>query len=325
MVGDPPFTFVVGCGRSGTTVLRTILDAHPDLAITHEARFVAGFARHRPRYERPEGFAVDRFIDDILVRDRVRLSLDADRDGLESALAGDGSPVTDYPDAVRRVYAWYATRRGKVRYGDKMPNYVLHIPLLASMFPESRFVHIIRDGRDVALSTKALAGHDDHAVSLGMMWRSRVSAGLEAGRELGPTHYHEVRYEALIASPEEEVTGVCRFLGLEYDPSMLRFFERRDDLPVKLQSNPRHTRLAEPVSPGTRSWRTDMAPGDLAQFEAVAGDLLDELGYGRAAPAPSPAVRLRAVAGIARWHAQRARARLPGMARRAVSLDLDQR
>jgi hypothetical protein len=265
---------------------------------------------------------VQRFVDDLLARDRARLSLDADRDGLEEALARDGTPVRDYPDAVRRVYAWHARRQGKRRYGEKMPSYVVRIPLLADMFPEAQFVHIIRDGRDVALSWMALPGHDHHPVSMGMMWRARVSAGREAGRRLAPDRYLEVRYERLVASPEAEVGAICRFLELEYEPEMLRFFERRD-LPTRLRDNPRHQRLAEPLSAGTRTWKRDMRGRDLELFEAVAGSLLEELGYGRGAPTPSLAGRARALPGVVRWQGRRVQARLPGIVRRAVRPDRD--
>ena len=124
--GDPPpFLFVVGCGRSGTTVLRTALDAHPRLAVSHEGRFVAPLALRRARYEQPGGFAVERFVADMLGDRAVRTNLGFDEADLRRALGNEGGgTVADYPDAVRRVFAAYAARRGKDRYGDKMPAYV---------------------------------------------------------------------------------------------------------------------------------------------------------------------------------------------------------
>ena len=96
-----------------------------------------------------------------------------------------------------------------------------------------------------------------------------------------------MRYEALIDEPDDVVSGVCAFLDLAYDPAMLRFFEQSDRVPAKVRSNPRHARLAEPLSKGARSWRTDMPASQLEVFEATAGDLLTELGYPRAVPRPS--------------------------------------
>jgi hypothetical protein len=313
----PPFLFIVGCGRSGTTVLRTVLDAHPELAVAHEGRFVVPLGLRRATYERPRGFDVDRFVAD-LGRDRaVRTNLDLEEDALRRAIGE--RPVVDLPDAVRRVFAWYAAQRGKSRYGDKMPAYVLRIPLLAGLFPESRFVHIIRDGRDVALSSMAIDGNSQGAVELAINWDTRVTAGRTAGRALGPGRYHEVRYEALVSDPAPVVAGLCAFLDLPYAPEMLQFSERPDGVPPKVKTNPRHARLAEPLSPGARSWRTDMAPPALDAFEAIAGTRLSELGYERAVPTPSVAARGRALAGRLAWQAARGRARLPGVVRRLTT------
>jgi Sulfotransferase family len=245
-----PFTFVVGCGRSGTTVLRTVLDAHPDLAVAHEGRFVAPLGLRRSRYERPEGFDTDQLVADLLADRAVRTNLELDEDDLRAALA---PPVPDFATATRRVFAHYAARQGKSRYGDKFPGYVLRMDLLAGLFPEARFVHIVRDGRDVALSSAAIEGHEDDPVALAYNWRTRVRAGQEAGAQLGPARYHEVRYEALVARPAETVEPLCGFLDLAYVPAMLAFAERPGAVPAKVEGNPRHARLAEPLSPGTRS------------------------------------------------------------------------
>lgn len=306
---------MVGCGRSGTSLLRSILDAHPDLAVSHEGRFIANVARHRARYERPEGFDVAAFCRDV-ASDRAvgrNLGLNA----ADVAAAVDGDPVVSVADAVRRIYTSFAARRGKTRYGDKMPGYVLHLPVLAGVFPEARVVHIIRDGRDVALSSMAIEGHHQDPVPLALNWVQRVRTGRSDGRGLGPDRYREVRYEALLEDPEASVVALCSFLGLDYDPAMLRFFEDRSKQPTRVRANPRHARLNEPVSHGTRSWRTQMKPEDLAVFEAVAGPLLTELGYERGVARPSMSARATAALGKMRWQTLRVRSRLPLRARRA--------
>ena len=297
----PPFTFVVGCGRSGTTVLRTALDAHPALAVAHEAGFVYPLSRRRAAYERPEGFDVDRFARDVAGARSVRSNLGLTADEVRQALAGP--PVRGYADAVRRVFLAYAQRSGKPRYGDKMPSYVLHVGALARFFPEARFVHIVRDGRDVALSTRAFEGTDRPMAELALDWRRRVEAGTSAGRALGPRRYSEVRYEELVRDPQPVLEGVCRFLGLEPDAAVLRHAERRNALPERLAANPRHSRLAEPLAPAARTWRERMSPAEVEVFEAVAGRTLDRLGYERASARPGVAARARGLAGVARHRA----------------------
>ena len=184
MSAPPPFLFVVGCGRSGTTVLRTILDAHPELAVTHESKFIAPLGIRRHRYEQPDGFDVERFIHDLSA-DRRCPGQPRARGGLGEGGLGDPGvrlPGRRAPD-LRRLRA----RQHKQRYGDKMPGAVLRIPLLAELFPEARFVHIIRDGRDVALSSMAIEGLDHDPVSWALNWKARVTAGRKAGRGSGPT------------------------------------------------------------------------------------------------------------------------------------------
>jgi hypothetical protein len=317
--GAPPFLFVVGCGRSGTTVLRTILDSHPDLAMAHEGRFIAPLIRRRARYERADGFAVDVLAADLLADRAVRTNLHLDADDVRAAL-GPPAP-SSCADAVRRIFAYYAAREGKARYGDKMPGYVVRMPALAELLPEARFVHIIRDGRDVALSSMAIETNRDGVVAHALSWKRRVEAGRTAGRRLGPARYHDVRYEDLIEDPAAHVSALCRFAGLSYEPAMLRFFERADAVPAKVRANPRHARLREPLSTGTRSWRTHMGAADVQRFEVVAGELLTELGYPRGAPEVSLAARAQASWGWLHWQLRRGAARLPGMARRALVQD----
>ncbi len=235
-----------------------------------------------------------------------------------SATALGPAPPVDYPDAVRRVYAHWAARRGKARYGDKMPGYVLRIPALATLLPEAHFVHIIRDGRDVALSTMAIPGTDHDPVALAIEWSRRVGAGRRAGTELGSGRYREVRYEDLVTDPTRPAEDLCAFLDLPYEPAMLLVADRHERHPDKLRTNPRHARLGEPLSMGPRSWRTDMAASDRERFEAVAGGLLDDLGYERSPAEPSAATRAAVAVGRARWHTRRARARMPGVVRRAT-------
>src|SRR4051794_27483455 len=149
MLDRPPFPFIVGCGRSGTTLVRALLDAHPDLAFPDESFFPVWMGRQRARYETGGGVATEAFTAELLDHKWFRhWGLDA---ALVRAELQRGKPAT-FADAVRIAYACYASAKGKPRYGDKTPIFVLHIPMLAELFPEAVFVHVVRDGRDVALS-----------------------------------------------------------------------------------------------------------------------------------------------------------------------------
>ena len=241
----PIFPFVVGCSRSGTTLLRALLDAHPLLAVPPESHFAV---LPRLRLRRDPWF-------------RLWEIDPPDLRGLGVA------------DAVRAVFAAYAAAHGKPRYADKTPHYVSHLPLLADRFPEARFVHVVRDGRDVALSLLEVPWGPDDLEGAALHWRRRVLEGRAAG--LGPARYRELRYEALVADPERELRGLAAWLELSYDPAMLDPARR----PVAMPYPEHHHRLALAPTPGLRDWRREMSAADAARFQAVAGDALAELGY----------------------------------------------
>ena len=214
---------------------------------------------------------------------------------------------------MRRVFAHYAAQRGKSRYGDKMPAYVLRIPALAEMFPEGRFVHIIRDGRDVALSAMAIAGQRHDPVALAIDWRRRVEAGREAGRHgSAPGVTTSCATSTSWPTRPGRSPSCARSSTSTTSRGCCSSSNVRDNVPAKVRANPRHARLAEPLSSGVRSWRTDMQPADVDRFEAVAGELLGELGYERGVAAPSVRARAAASWGRVRWSVHRGGVRLPG-------------
>ena len=279
----PPFPFVVGSIRSGTTLLRLMLDAHPLLAIPPESYFPDRLLRRRARYETRSGLDLGRLVEDLLthpelhhLRDNWKLPADLVR----NRLAAD-RPAS-LPDAIRALYSLYARVRAKPRYGDKTPVFVLKIDELASVFPESRFVHVIRDGRDVTLSVLSL-DHPDHphgVPAIAKAWAKWVRAGRRAGGRLGAERYREVRYEQLVEDPVAVLRGLCGFLELDYDPAMLRYYEHGlDSIPA--HERWQHPHVAEPPSVGLRDWRKSMAADDLAAFEAIAGKSLADAGYAR--------------------------------------------
>ncbi len=112
-----------------------------------------------------------------------------------------------------------------------------------------------------------------------------MRAGREAGPPLGPGLYCELRYEALVSEPEEACRALCDFLQLPYDERILAFHEGHEKDDATLSAK----KAWRPITPGLRSWRTEMAGAELERFEAATGALLDELGYARAVPEPSPA------------------------------------
>ena len=291
--GDPPpFPFFVGCGRSGTTLLRAMVDSHPEVSVPDEVAFIIRY--HRPhralQYGWPRRFdaaaCTDLIVDDASLRRWPVTETEA-----RAALADP--PPESFADTVRRLYALVAASQGKPRYADKTPSHVLYLPRLGRLFPEARFVHLIRDGRDVALSYRSVAWGPTTVPEAAVRWRRSVRRGRRDGQRLGPDRYREIRYEALVTDPERVLRDLCPFLEIDWDDAMLQYHERADAVIAATRFPDAHQRLLLPPQPGLRDWRTEMAAEDVDSFEAIAGELLDELGYGRAGERPSVPRRLR--------------------------------
>lgn len=266
-----PFPFFFGTNGSGTTLHRAIFDSHPDLAIPGEARFVVKLARNRESYEATD-FDIVALAADLARQSRFE-NWGLSPEEVKTALAGS----SDYPDAIRRLYGAYAGRQGKGRYGDKTQANIHHLPLLAELFPEARFVHAVRDGRDVALAHTDGTKIEQVAIS----WKRRVTEARAAGKALGPDRYIESRFEELIDDTEAAVRRICDFIELDYDPIMLSYYERADDIVATTAVPDRHQDIRLPPTKGINDWRRDLSTDQVARFETLAGDLLDELGYER--------------------------------------------
>src|SRR3954452_1268100 len=200
------FPFIVGCQRSGTTLLRAMLDSHSQVAVPGESHFIPAMEARRDRYEQADGFDIVRFVADLADHPRfVRWELPAG--DVQHALASD--PPADLAAALVRLYECYAERQGKPRYADKTPEYVLQMPLLARLFEDSVFVHIIRDGRQVVASLLDQEWGAKTAILAAKIWVSYVKSGRHAGQSLGPDRYREVRYEELVAEPAAVLGDLC--------------------------------------------------------------------------------------------------------------------
>jgi hypothetical protein len=277
---------IFGAARSGTTLVRLMLDAHPELAIPPETFFVRSAAELSGSGSDLRN-AFLRVLTTAPTWQDMRIP-----DEELAAVLEDVDPFT-VSDGLRAFYALYAHRHGKARWGDKTPKYLRRTADIERILPEAHFIHVIRDGRDVALSARdAWAYRDSPIPTLARRWRKDVNRGRASGRVRA--HYLELRYEDLVRDPEGELRRVCAFCSLPYADAMLRYHETAEArlselgdkmLPggQKLRREARlaiHERTASPPQPERAGrWRREMSAHDLAEFEVVAGDLLADLGY----------------------------------------------
>jgi hypothetical protein len=274
------------------------VDAHGQIAITPEMHWITNSFRHQKKWLGLEGRVTPEQVADMVRHKRFR-QFEFGREDFEGLLrAGEPAP---YHTFLEGILALYGKNKGKNLVGNKTPAYVKGIPTLHAHWPAAKFIHLIRDGRDVCLSVLSWYHADrtagrystwalDPVSTTALWWKYKVGLGRQGGQLLGQDLYYEIHYESLVTHPAEECSKLCTFLGVPYDEAMLRFHEGRTKSDPGLDAK----RAWRPITPGLRDWKTQMPTEGIERFEAVAGDLLDQLGYPRAVPRPGADIMKRA-------------------------------
>jgi hypothetical protein len=286
-MSDAPF-FIVGSARSGTTLLRLMLNAHSTVAVPPESRFICEF------WAGDDEIAVDDYLSRLEAHKRYQL-WDLPTAAIRAEL-GDAQRVP-FRTAIDATFRAWAATHGKARWGDKTPRYIECMPLILSLFPDARFLHLVRDGRNVALSYADVPFGPKTVAKAADLWARRVRIGMEQGRSMEPGHYLEMFYEDLVEDPEGEIKTLTDFIDLPFEPDMLNYTEKARSamLPSAATLNPHVSEKPHAV----RSWQTEMPDAHVEIFEAVAGDVLSELGYERKYPKPSGKAKFLAALGKA--------------------------
>lgn len=267
----PPI-FIVGCPRSGTTLLRDLLNLHPDLAFPPESHFIPRLykAYGDPRSDREARKLAAAVLRTSWIRNW----------GLEMTPA-DFASCRSYREFVARLFEAWARREGKSRWGDKTPVYVVDIATLLEVFPTCKIIHIYRDGRDVALSWIGFRYGPGNVLSAAQQWKRHVTLGRRAGAALPPATYLEVRYERLVAEPEVTLKAIYAFLDEPYCPPV-PIRDRGQTPPRRFwigAQAPSWAYSAEIVRSNSGKWKDGMTRSDRVLFESAAADLLRELDY----------------------------------------------
>jgi hypothetical protein len=185
---------------------------------------------------------------------------------------------TDFAGAAAALFEASARKHGKSRWGDKTPHYVRHIEWLSGAFPEAQFIHMIRDGRDVARS-RVEAGFTSSMRRSALHWKEEVQKGREAGADLPPARYRELFYEDLVREPRPTLREVCEWIDLEFTEEMLHF-AREGDASIPDEHEHLHENVHQPIDESrAQAWTRSLAARDVADVEEAAGDLLTDLGY----------------------------------------------
>lgn len=255
--------FLGGCGRSGTTLLRVMLDSHPHIVCGPEFKLIPSIAN-----------LWDHSVKGFLP---VLQNYDLSKEDISTA----------YRHFIGELLSKYLHASGKVRIAEKSPNNVFYFPQLAQIFPGSPLIHVIRDGRDVVSSlltmdwasivTGEKLPYVESAQAAADYWKKSVMAGRRSAEDPSVKgRYYELRYEELVRQPEPTLRALFEFIDEPWDPAVLEYHQVERNLAEESSAS----QVSQPLySKALGRWREDLSKADQQAVKEVAGDLLVELGY----------------------------------------------
>jgi hypothetical protein len=270
--------FIIGMQRSGTTMLRYMLCAHSRIYIPPESNFFPRFYQHKVN----EPISQQQAVQAVEVIKTYRPFF-KDWQGKKLDPENFVAQLADLsiPTILSTLYRQYAAQYGAARWGDKTPIYISSMDKIAEFFPTAQFIHIIRDGRDVALSMRKAYQHArffymDIYYSA-RSWKRRLRKAFASGKRLREDRYYEIRYEDLVEQPEKSLRALCAFIGESYEPAMA---EPHKEAVKHHHSKGIHEKTRQqPTTGSVGKWQKLMSIPDQKIFQRAAGDLLEELGY----------------------------------------------
>lgn len=274
-----PYLMVVGCPRSGTTLLQRMINSHPLIVIENDVDFIIKGVSKNTKIENPE---VNNTII-AKVKNTKRFKNLGIKDDVYETIS---SKADTYREFVSSIYDEFGIVRNKPLAGEKSARYIKYIDFIGELLPWTKFVHIIRDGRDVTLSAldwannnrgpgrMSLWSEEPIAVSA-LWWKWQVSLGIKYKNKTTKNNYYELKYEDLVGDSETTLKALTDYLGVPYENSMIEFYvgKTKNDPGLSAKS------AWIPATKGLRDWRNSLSERDIELFEAIAGDLLELLGY----------------------------------------------
>lgn len=246
--------FIGGEGRSGTTLMRAIINSHPNIICGSETHCFTNDSLKEYYRQCKEGY-------------RARIAeFDPDPEHKINLM---------FQSMFNNFFGEYAKTHNKARWADKTPYNIKSIDFYLDVFEGNiKFIHMIRDGRDVALSMLGMTWGPQTVEDAANSWKDII---LESRKHVGKPYFIEIKYEDLIRSPAETVKRVCHLLGERYYPKML------DESSRDVESGRSESSYSQIVRPlygsSVYRWKKEMDNSQLKSFMSIAGDVIVDLGY----------------------------------------------
>lgn len=244
---DVPPAFVVGCYRSGTSLLRLMLSAHSRISVSAEGAYIYRVGRNLSAY----GDLSEAENLEALLHDVSPFLIDERWLGVPS-FADLSDWVTRFGTTWKSILTFYGTWEGRLQgkkelswWGDNAPYHVHEIPYFDSLFPESKFILMIRDPRDVYTSVRHNYKEPHPLDDVISLWEKALVDGLVAQAALGRSRVLQVRYERLVTDTRGQLEEICEFLGVAYEEDMATY--HRSALASAVSQIEHHRDLVKPV------------------------------------------------------------------------------
>jgi hypothetical protein len=268
------FVFIVGRGRSGTTLLTRMLNMHSNICIPPEALFIIYLASKYNNKTLDES-SILMFYKDIWLEKRL-INWHLNKYELRNRLLNIEKPV-NYNRLCKSIYLQYAVQNGKngnIVLGDKNPLYSIYLKKLIALFPDAKFIHIMRDPRDNVLSYKNVKFDTNNTAALAYRWK-HYNNNIIKFKNKYPNKFAIVKYEDLLLHPEIELEKLCQFLGLNYDNKMINFFKI-----INKNEKTWHKNLRNPLDKrNLYKWKTIMNNNDILIINSICSRVAQRYDY----------------------------------------------
>ncbi|OQY44427.1 MAG: hypothetical protein B6242_12710 [Anaerolineaceae bacterium 4572_78] len=264
--------FIVGRGRSGTTLFSMMLEMHPELCVATESLFLVSLYN---KYSKGKWSKkrIDSFFEDIW-RESWMEDWNLDKPVLKEKLLALGDSAT-FSQLCDIIYREYACQRNKptALIGQKDPHFSFFLDRLLETFPFAKFIHVVRDCRDSILSYQKVNFDTNNPYALAYRWKAHNEAIQAFGKD-HPAQYLVIRYEDILCEPESVMRKVCQFLGIKYTPTIIQVPDKQAVIFDHL------IKTTQPLDPSNKNkWQTKMDKKTLLGVEAICHHTMRHYGY----------------------------------------------
>ncbi len=268
--------YITARGRTGTTMLATMLNAHSEIAVPNEGLFMLNLYHKYRKIKYWDLILIQRYVDDIFAEEYMQ-GWKIDPKDLTEYLQTmpKNSSYREVNEAVYRFYALSQNKSDSALLGDKNPTYALLIDEILCIDPDAKFIHLVRDYRDNVLSYQQVQFDLRTTAPLAYRWR-RFNVQIEKHKAAHPEKFLFVRYEDMVENPQKELSRICNFLTVTFEEEMLNFYQKQENLPNYHQNlkNP-------PNKKNIKKWKKQMVNWDILICDSICGELGESYGYTR--------------------------------------------